>query len=165
MGTRTIEYPTLPYRLTVSPDKRTAASEGQGLSCGHFTCLDLDIMVSHSSTDVVIGFSQAVDPSYYCLSQVTHIFYHWWSADVNCHSMALLCRKIGLGSKKGPCVVVSVSKAQQLLQGLQAPEDEGQQLTAVMEMCQVGGFHGNPRYNPMVQLFLGLYLYCKRIVV
>lgn len=33
---------------------------------------------------------------------------------------------------------VSVSKVQQLLQGLQATGDEGQQLTAVMEMCQVG---------------------------
>ena len=32
---------------------------------------------------------------------------------------------------------VSVSKAQQLLQSLQATGDEGQQLTAVIEMCQV----------------------------
>jgi hypothetical protein len=30
----------------------------------------------------------------------------------------------------------AVSKAQQLLQGLQS-KDEGQQVTAVMEMCQV----------------------------
>ena len=54
--------------------------------------------------------------------------------------MALLCRKIGIGLKKdhpSTAGIVSVTKAQQLLQGLQAPEDEGQQLTAVMEMCQV----------------------------
>lgn len=31
----------------------------------------------------------------------------------------------------------TMTKAQQLLQGLQSPEDEGQQLTAVMEMCQL----------------------------
>lgn len=30
-----------------------------------------------------------------------------------------------------------VNKVQQLLQGLQAVNDEGQQLTAVIEMCQV----------------------------
>lgn len=35
----------------------------------------------------------------------------------------------------------AVSKVQQLLQGLQASGDEGQQLTAVMEMCQVSRFH------------------------
>ena len=55
--------------------------------------------------------------------------------------MALLCRKIGIGLKKdhqSTGGIVSVTKAQQLLQGLQSPEDEGQQLTAVMEMCQVG---------------------------
>ena len=34
--------------------------------------------------------------------------------------------------------LVAVNKAQQLLQGLQATGDEGQQLTAVIEMCQVG---------------------------
>ena len=32
---------------------------------------------------------------------------------------------------------VSVSKTQQLLQGLQAVGDEGTQLTSVIEMCQV----------------------------
>ena len=35
------------------------------------------------------------------------------------------------------CLCVVVTKAQQLLQGLQATGDEGQQLTAVIEMCQV----------------------------
>ena len=35
--------------------------------------------------------------------------------------------------------MVAVNKAQQLLQGLQASGDEGQQLTAVIEMCQVSG--------------------------
>ena len=35
------------------------------------------------------------------------------------------------------CGMVTVSKAHQLLQGLQASGDEGQQLTAVIEMCQV----------------------------
>ena len=33
--------------------------------------------------------------------------------------------------------VLAVNKAQQLLQGLQAAGDEGQQLTACIEMCQV----------------------------
>ncbi len=33
--------------------------------------------------------------------------------------------------------MVAVNKAQQLLQGLQATGDEGQQLTACIEMCQV----------------------------
>ena len=33
--------------------------------------------------------------------------------------------------------ICPVSKVQQLLQGLQATGDEGQQLTAAMEMCQV----------------------------
>lgn len=32
---------------------------------------------------------------------------------------------------------ISASKAQQLLQGLQATGDEGQQLQAVIEMCQM----------------------------
>ena len=35
------------------------------------------------------------------------------------------------------CGMVTVSKAHQLLQGLQSTGDEGQQLTAVIEMCQV----------------------------
>ena len=33
--------------------------------------------------------------------------------------------------------LIAVNKAQQLLQGLQAAGDEGAQLTAVIEMCQV----------------------------
>ena len=33
--------------------------------------------------------------------------------------------------------VLTATKAQQLLQGLQASGDEGQQLSAVIEMCQV----------------------------
>ncbi len=36
--------------------------------------------------------------------------------------------------------VLAVNKAQQLLQGLQATGDEGQQLTACIEMCQVRRF-------------------------
>ena len=36
--------------------------------------------------------------------------------------------------------VLAVNKAQQLLQGLQAAGDEGQQLTACIEMCQVSVF-------------------------
>ena len=35
------------------------------------------------------------------------------------------------------CPLLSVNRVQQLLQGLQASGDEGQQLTAVIEMCQV----------------------------
>lgn len=34
-------------------------------------------------------------------------------------------------------LMFSVTKAQQLLQGLQSAGDEGQQLTAAIEMCQV----------------------------
>ncbi len=37
--------------------------------------------------------------------------------------------------------VLTVNKAQQLLQGLQAVGDEGQQLTACIEMCQVSNIH------------------------
>ena len=37
--------------------------------------------------------------------------------------------------------MVSVGKAQQLLQGIQSVGDEGAQLTAVIEMCQVSYFH------------------------
>ena len=37
--------------------------------------------------------------------------------------------------------VLAVNKAQQLLQGLQAAGDEGQQLTACIEMCQVSAFY------------------------
>ena len=55
--------------------------------------------------------------------------------------MALLCRKIGISLRKDAHPVcngiISVTKAQQLLQGLQTADDEGQQLTAAMEMCQV----------------------------
>ncbi len=39
------------------------------------------------------------------------------------------------------CTMVAVNKAQQLLQGLQATGDEGQQLTACIEMCQVRHLH------------------------
>ena len=37
---------------------------------------------------------------------------------------------------------VSVNKATQLLQGLQSTGNEGQQLTAVIEMCQVSDHRG-----------------------
>jgi hypothetical protein len=74
--------------------------------------------------------------------------------------MALLCRKIGISLKKDhssiPPHVVSVTKAQQLLQGLQAAEDEGQQLTAVMEMCQVSRIKCTIRRNKVFNFNLYL---------
>ena len=36
--------------------------------------------------------------------------------------------------------MLSVGKAQQLLQGIQSVGDEGAQLTAVIEMCQVSSY-------------------------
>ena len=42
---------------------------------------------------------------------------------------------------------VSVNKATQLLQGLQSTGNEGQQLTAVIEMCQVGDHRGCVLYK------------------
>ena len=44
--------------------------------------------------------------------------------------------------------MLSVGKAQQLLQGIQSVGDEGAQLTAVIEMCQVCIINGCYRNVP-----------------